>query len=167
LTRSPEGAEKVLAEPEDQPASLVQAVAGDMKRGFLLLGVGLSAVGVVAGVMGLFVVASMLASIVLVSITLYAFLRLWPDEGTRRVSRALGEADPPRPRRQAMVAAVRADGPPKARFLLALRDITRRQDSFRISQEGAERFAKTIRFLLQAARESEPPSRRRTSRRRT
>ena len=32
---------------------------------------------------------------------------------------------------------------------MALRDATRRQENFKISKQGAERFAKTIRYLLQ------------------
>ena len=68
------------ATPEAAPSSLIQRIAGDMKRGFLLLGLGLGAVSIAAAFLGALPVASMLAAIVLVSLTLYVFLRLWPEE---------------------------------------------------------------------------------------
>lgn len=128
--------------PKGAPAvqnSPIQAVAGGLTRWFLMLSGGLGALGIVAAYMGLLVIASMLASIVFVALTLYFFLRFWPEED------AAPEAPPRRP---AMVSATRVDGPPRARFVMALREVVRRQESFRISPQGAERFARVIRFML-------------------
>ena len=136
---------------EEGPPSLIQAIAGDMKRGLLLLGLALGGVAVTAAFLGALVAASLLASIVLVSLTLYAFLSLWPEEETRTPPPELPGGSQPRPR--AAVAAVRVDGPPRVRVVMALREMARKQDSFRISQEGAQRFAKTIRYILRSARE--------------
>ena len=69
--------EKATA-PPDSPPGLMQTIARDMKQWFLLLGLGLGAVGGAAAFMGLLVVASMLASIVIVSFTLYLFFILSP-----------------------------------------------------------------------------------------
>jgi hypothetical protein len=91
----------------------------------------------------------MLISIFLVAITLYYFLKLWPEDpkpNPRRVAKPQVLA----PRRPAMVSAIRIEAPPKARAMIALREMVRRQESFRISQQGAEAFAKTIRFMLQS-----------------
>ena len=90
------------------------------------------------------------ASILLVSITLYVFFRYWPeDEPLKPVPRhATPVEDAPKPQR-AMVQVVSVDGPPKTRFMMALRDASRKQDRFKISKQGAERFAKTIRYILQ------------------
>ena len=151
-----QGSGKALA--SQKSPSLIQAVAGDMKRGFLLLALSLGGVGAATAIMGhltrstgLLVVASSLGAIVLVSSTLYVFLKLWPEEEIRTPSSSAAPAETPL-RRQAMVSAVRAEGPPRMRFMMALREIARKQDSFRISQEGAERFAKTIRYLLRSSR---------------
>ena len=150
------GGEGALA--SQKPPSLIQAVAGDMKRGFLLLALSLGGVGVATAIMGhwtrstgLLVVASSLGAIVLVSSTLYVFLKLWPEEEIRTPSPSAEPAKTPL-RRQAMVSAVKTEGPPRARFMMALRDVARKQDSFRISQEGAERFDKAIRYLLRSSR---------------
>ena len=129
----------------------VEVVAGNMERWLLMLGVGLGGVGIAAAFMGLLVVAFTLASIVLVSITIFLFIRFWPEEEVpeRRVS----PPSPGRPRpRQAMVQAVRVDGPPRARLMMSLKEVVRRQESFRISQQGAEAFAKTIRYILRSQR---------------
>ena len=137
---------------EEGPPSLIQAIAGDMKRGLLLLGLALGGVAVTAAFLGALVAASLLASIVLVSLTLYAFLSLWPEEETRTPPPSeLPGGSQPRPR--AAVAGVRVDGPPRVRVVMALREMASKQDSFRISREGAQRFAKTIRYILRSARE--------------
>ena len=125
----------------------MQAVAGNLTRWIMILGIGLGVLGATAVYMGLLVVASMLVSIVFVAFTLYLFLRLWPEqESVRQVQTRVQTARTPV--QQAMVSAVRTDGPPKARVLMALREMVKRQESFRISQQGAEMFAKTIRFML-------------------
>ena len=132
------------------PPGPMQVVARDMKRWLLMLTLGLGALGVAAVFMGLLPVASMLAAIVLVSFTLYLFLRFWPEDEVRpRRVPGSSAADSKAPRR-AMVQAVKVDGPPRSRFMIALRDVARRQESFRISQQGAERFARTIRYLLRS-----------------
>ena len=145
--------EKIEKIPEESgrpsEGSPVQVLARSMKYWFLLLGIGLGAVGVTALYFGLFVVASTLGSIVFVALTLYAFLKFWPEEefGTQRPPSAepLDESAEPQ---AVMVPVVRMDGQPRASFMLAIRDIARRQEKFKISKQGAERFAKTIRYLL-------------------
>ena len=135
------------------PRSPLQAIAADMKRWFLILGVALGALGIVAAFMGLLVPASMLASIVIVAFTLYLFLRLWPEDEARELRPAPPTEKEEAPRRVAMVAAMRVDGPPRSRFMMAVREIARRQGAFRISPQGAERFARTIRHMLRSAKQ--------------
>ncbi len=124
----------------------MQAVAGGMTRWLLMLAVSLGALGVVAGALGQWVMASTLVSIVLVAFTLYLFLKYWPEDDGRSRERVV-VVQPPKPR-SAQVSVMRVDGPPRARFVLALKDVVRRQDAFRLSPQGAERFARTIRFML-------------------
>ena len=132
----------------------MQAVAGNLTRWLMMLGVGLGMLAATAAYMGLLVVASMLVSIVFVAFTLYFFLRLWPEEQpVQQVQARIQAARTPVEPQKAMVSAVRIDGPPKARALMALRDMVKRQESFQISQQGAEMFAKTIRFMLR----NDPP----------
>ena len=130
-------------------ATPVQVVAQGMSYWFLVTAVGLALLCFSSLYFGLFVVASTFGSILLVSMTLYAFFKYWPeDELLKPVVLVPPTPAEPKPRR-AMVQVVQVDGPPKARFMMALRDASRRQDSFKISKQGAERFAKTIRYLLQ------------------
>ena len=128
----------------------VQAVAGGMAGWFLGLAICLGLLGVAAACFGLLVAASTLISIFVVLLTLYMFIRYWPEEEPAS-SRPLKPAPvAPGPRRQARVAAVRVDGPPRIRFMIALKDVVRRQDAFRLSPQGAERFARTIRYILRS-----------------
>lgn len=127
-------------------ASPVQVVSRGMSYWLLLVAVGLAALFAAALYFGLFVVASTFGSILLVSITLYVFFRYWPEDEPLKPAPARPTLAP-KPRR-AMVQMVEVDGPPKARFMMALRDASRRQGNFKISQQGAERFARTIRYLL-------------------
>ena len=131
-----------------------QVVANNLSRWILMLGVGMGLLGTVAFYYGLLPVGSMLMSIFLVSFTLYFFIRWWPEEDERPVPAPVPVVtpvaeSPPKPGR-AMVQAVRLDGPPKVRCMMALREMVRRQETFQISQQGAEAFAKTIRFMLRA-----------------
>ena len=134
--------------PEEESSSRgpMQVVARNLTRWLMMLGVGLGVLGGTAAYMGLLVVASMLVSIVFVAFTLYLFLRLWPEDEPIRRSQAPVET--PVPDRKILVSAVKVDGSHKTRFVMALRDMVRRQESFQISQQGAEMFAKTIRFML-------------------
>ena len=135
-----------------EPFRLTQVIAGGMKQWFLLVALGVGIVGITAAFLGLFVVASTLVSIVLLSLTLYLFLRLWPEEERSPSSAAEISEEKPRPK-SAVIPVVRLDGPPRRRFMMALKEIARRQDGFRISPQGAERFAKTIRYVLRASRQ--------------
>lgn len=136
---------------EPAPSGPMQVVAHKMAGWILMLSVGMGCLSLAALYYGLLVVGSMLISIFLVAITLYFFLKLWPEDPKP-------EPKPERVyqpqvlalRRPAMVSAVRLDGPPKARAMIALREMVRRQESFQISQQGAEAFAKTIRFMLRS-----------------
>jgi len=135
---------------------LLQHLASDMKTWVLVFGLGLGVLGAGAAYVGLFVVASTMVSIFIVALTLYAFLRFWPEEqaGGREPAAADREngdrAEPVTPvRRPALVPVVRPGGPPKARMMMALREMAQRQGNYRLSSRGAERFAKVIRYLLQ------------------
>ncbi len=130
-------------------ATPVQVVSRGLAFWFLLLAIGLAGLAASSLYFGLFVVAATFGSILLVAITLFAFFKYWPeDEALRPVVSSAEAPATPKPRK-AMIQAGRVDGPPKARFMIALRDASRRQESIKISKEGAERFAKTIRYLLQ------------------
>lgn len=93
----------------------------------------------------LIAVASVLVAVCLVTFTLYLFVRLWPGvapSGPRPPSVA-------EPVAQALPAV--ADDAPRAakhRILWSLREMSRRQDDFIISGRAAERFARTIRFIM-------------------
>ena len=126
----------------------MQAVSHRMSYWFLLTAIGLGLLFASSLYFGLFVVASTFGSILLVSITLYAFFKYWPeDEPLKPAPRKAQPVETPVPPK-AMVQVVNVEGPPKARFMMALRDASRKQSSFKISAQGAERFAKTIRYLL-------------------
>ena len=118
---------------------------------FLGLAVCLGMLGAFAAYYGLLVAASTLISIFVVLLTLYLFLRYWPDEEPAARPKPPPTAAIPEPRRTARVSAVRVDGPPKARFMVALKEVVRRQDAFRLSPQGAERFARTIRYILRSS----------------
>ena len=130
----------------------LQVVANNLQRWILMLGVSMGALGCVALYYRLFPVGSMMLSFFLVSFTLYFFIRWWPEEDERPVRAAPQPVvvAPPKKPGQARVQAMRLDGPPKARCMMALREMVRRQESFQISPQGAESFAKTIRFMLRA-----------------
>jgi predicted lipid-binding transport protein (Tim44 family) len=132
-------------------AGPMQAVARKLSGWIMMLCVGMGCLSITALYYGLLVVSSMLISIFLVAFTLYFFLRFWPEDPKPVVpapSKTISAS--PKPRRPAMVSAMRKDAPPKARAVIALRDMVRRQESFQISQQGAEAFAKTIRFMLRS-----------------
>jgi hypothetical protein len=131
----------------------MEEVAHNLSTWIMMLGAGMGFLGCVAFYFGLLPVGSMLMSIFVVSSTLYVFIRWWPEEEDRPepatpVARVTSAVVVPR-RSSAMVEAIRLDGPPRVRCLLALREMVRRQESFHISQKGAETFAKTIRLMLQ------------------
>ena len=150
----PVGETNVKGKPKQTKLSVVdttpmQVVSRGMSFWFLLSAIGLAALFVSSLYFGLFVVASTFGSILLVSITLYAFFKYWPeDEPLKHVPRKVEPAETPGPRKAA-IQFVNVEGPPKARFMMALRDASRQQESFKISKQGAERFAKAIRYLLQ------------------
>lgn len=97
--------------------------------------------------LGFIAVASVLVAVCLVTFTLYLFVRLWPG---------VSPAAPPRPsvldRPSPIPTAVAEEIPRAARFRIvwSLRELSRRQDSFHISGRAAERFARTIRFILRS-----------------
>jgi hypothetical protein len=131
-------------------SSAVQAISHGMSFWILLLAGGLAVLCSLSLYFGLFVVGSTFGSILLVSITLYAFFKYWPeDEPLKPITPATAvEVEQPR-QENVMIQVVQVDGPPKARLMMALRDASRKQDSFKINAQGAERFAKTIRYILQ------------------
>lgn len=136
----------------DEMAGPLQVVAHNLSRWIMMLGVGMGALGAVAFYYGLLPVGSMLMSIFLVSFTLYFFIRWWPEEDERPAPAQPAPTPivaPPKPGR-AMVQTVKLNGPPKARVMMALRDMVRREEAVQISPQGAEAFAKTIRFMLRA-----------------
>jgi hypothetical protein len=129
-----------------QPLSPMQAVADGMTRWLLMLVIGLGVLGVCAAYMGRLVLASTLVSIVIVAFTLYLFIRYWPEE-EETVAKAPAVIQKPAAK-AAGVSVTRLDGPPRARFIMALKEVVRKQDAFRLSPQGAERFARTIRYML-------------------
>ena len=128
----------------------MQTLADGMMHWFLVLAIGLSGVAAAAAYYGLFVVAASFASIVFVAFTLYAFLRSWPEDEPLKLrppsKEALVEEESAR---QVAVPVVQLNGAPRTRFMSALKEIARRQDDYKISKRGAERFAKVIRYMLQ------------------
>ena len=146
---------KKMGKPHNKNVDQVgpmQAVAHNLSRWIMMLCVGMGCLSITALYYGLLVVGSMLISIFLVAITLYFFLRFWPEDpkpvAPQVRSRAISQRS--KPQRSAMVSAMHRNAPPKARAVIALRDMVRRQESFQISQQGAEAFAKTIRFMLRS-----------------
>lgn len=95
--------------------------------------------------LGLILIASTLIAVCLVIVTLYVFVRLWPGAGpTVRPSPVPGQTT------EIASTAVTDPGAPKHRLLWALREMALRQDNFRISGRAAERFARTIRFVMKS-----------------
>ncbi len=95
----------------------------------------------------LIAIASVLVAVCLVTFTLYLFVRLWPG--------VVPSAPRPPSVAEPVVQAfpVVADDAPRAakhRILWSLREMSRRQDDFIISGRAAERFARTIRFVLKS-----------------
>ena len=137
---------------DDHHNGPVQAVARGLGRWLAMLSIGLGLLGAATAYMGLLALASLLVSIVVVVVALYLFIRYWPEDEPLQ-PKAPVAAPPAEPsKRSAMVQAVQLDCPPKARIVMALRDMTRRQEAVRISPQGAERFARTIRYILRNAR---------------
>ena len=124
----------------------MQAVAEGMTRWLLMLVLGLGALGIWAGYMGRILVASTLVSIVIVAFTLYLFIKYWPDEERSRKMADVAGREPVA--RSAKIQVTQLNGPPRARFVMALKEVVRKQDAFRLSPQGAERFARTIRYML-------------------
>lgn len=160
---------KRRAEPEAAPAALVdptdivgpiQGIAARMKTWFLMFAAGLGVLGIASAFLQFWLLASTLISIVFVSITLYWFLKHWPEDEARQVVLRPPDEGEPAPRR-ALVPVVRANAPARTRFMVALREVVRKQENFRLSPQGAERFAKTIRYILQSASDQPEPRRRR------
>ena len=132
--------------PVDHTPSAMQAVAEGMTRWLLMLVVGLGALGIWAGYMGRLLVASTLVSIVIVAFTLYLFIKYWPDEERSRKMADVAGREPVA--RSAKIQVTQLNGPPRARCVMALKEVVRKQDAFRLSPQGAERFARTIRYML-------------------
>ncbi len=90
-------------------------------------------------------VASVLIAVCLITATLYLFVRLWPGAGpAARPSPVL----PPIPEPTPVPLTDSTPRESRYRVLSALHEMARRQDDFRISGRAAERFARTIRFVL-------------------
>ena len=134
------------SKPVDHTPSAMQAVAEGMTRWLLMLVLGLGALGIWAGYMGRILVASTLVSIVIVAFTLYLFIKYWPDEERSRKMVDVAGREPVA--RSAKIQVTQLNGPPRARFVMALKEVVRKQDAFRLSPQGAERFARTIRYML-------------------
>ena len=132
---------------EKQRTGLTQTLADHMGYWFLLIAIGLGGLAIGAAYFGLLVVASTFGSIVFVAVTVYAFLRFWPDDEPLKPKASEPEPVEVQPR-EVVVPVVDLNGAPKTRFLFAIREIARRQDDYKISKQGAERFAKVIRFML-------------------
>ncbi|OGG53989.1 MAG: hypothetical protein A3F84_04830 [Candidatus Handelsmanbacteria bacterium RIFCSPLOWO2_12_FULL_64_10] len=133
------------------------AAEADARMGRVAQKVRAVLVGIVAALMvvlaatlylGLIAVASILIAVCLITVTLYLFVRLWPGAGP-----AARPSPIPPPTPEATPAAVDA-APRESRYrvLWALRAMARRQDDFLISGRAAERFARTIRFILKGGK---------------
>jgi hypothetical protein len=131
----------------------LQVVAHNLARWVLMLSIGMGVVSIAAFYLALWVEGAMLISIFLVSVTLYFFIKWWPEEDKRPAHKPEGGAPITavvhKPVR-VLIPSVRIGGPPKVRCLMILREMVRRQESFQISQQGAEAFAKTIRYMLRS-----------------
>jgi len=135
---------------EDALSGPMQAVARNLTQWIMMLCVGMGSLSLMAFYYGLLAVGSILVSSFSVTFTLYFFLKFWPQDPRPKPAQVVYPAKSKAPQRPAMVSAMRVDGPPKARAMMALREMVRRQESFKISQQGAEAFAKTIRFMLRS-----------------
>ena len=122
-------------------------VAGRL-RAVLLIAI--AAFGVVLAAtlyLGLIAIASILIAVCLITATLYLFVRLWPGAGpATRPSPVL----PPTPEPTSAVVVDTTPRESKHRILWALRAMAQRQDDFLISGRAAERFARTIRFIMKS-----------------
>lgn len=127
---------------------VTQTLADQLGYWFLILGIGLGGVAVGAAYYGLLVVASTFGSIVFVALTVYAFLKYWSEDEPLKPSSPAPKTEQQQPARRVSVPVVGVNDAPKTRFLFAIREIARRQDDYKISQQGAERFAKVIRYML-------------------
>jgi hypothetical protein len=79
-----------MTKPPETPSGPMQVVAHKMAGWILMLSVGMGCLSLAAFYYGLLVVGSMLISIFLVAITLYYFLKLWPEDpkpNPRRVAK--------------------------------------------------------------------------------
>ena len=131
-------------------STAVQAVSHGMSFWILLLAGGLAVLCSLSLYFKLFVVGSTFGSILLVLIPLYTFFKYWPEDEPFKSTAQVTAVETEQPRQKNLILkVVQVDGPPKARFMMALRDASLKQDSFKISAQGAERFAKTIRYILQ------------------
>jgi hypothetical protein len=139
----------------------MQRIAARMKSWVLMFAAGIGVLGIASAFLQFWLLASTLISIVFVSLTLYWFLKYWPEDGDRPTALVPAEEEGETPRR-ALVPVVRPNAPARTRFMVALREVVRRQEDFRLSPQGAERFAKTIRYILQSTSDHPEPRRRRT-----
>ena len=120
-------------------------VAGKLRAVLLVAIAAFSIVLAATLYLGMIAIASVLIAICLITATLYLFVRLWPGAGpAARPSPIL--SPPPEPTPAAILDATPRES--RYRVLWALHEMAKRQDDFRISGRAAERFARTIRFLL-------------------
>jgi hypothetical protein len=113
-------------------------VAGRLRAVLLVAIAAFSTVLAATLYLGMIAVASVLIAVCLITSTLYLFVRLWPGAGPA--------PSPVLPPPAAIVDATPRET--RYRVLWALHEMARRQDDFRISGRAAERFARTIRFLM-------------------
>ena len=133
--------EQMAAEADERISRLAKSLCSVLLMAVAALGV----VFIAALWLGLVVIASVLIAVCLVTVTLYLFVRLWPaSPGTRPEPAALPIAEPE------TVPILDVPGASKSRVLWTLREMGKRQDGFKISGRSAERFARTIRFILKA-----------------
>ncbi|MBI2951895.1 hypothetical protein HYY27_07370 [bacterium] len=130
------------------------AAEADARMGRVAQKVRAVLVGIVAALMvvlaatlylGLIAVASILIAVCLITVTLYLFVRLWPGAGPAARPSPIPPSTPEITPAATVEAAPRES---RYRVLWALRAMARRQDDFLISGRAAERFARTIRFIL-------------------
>ena len=159
--RAKPGEEPPTADNSTEAVGPMQGIAARMKSWFLMFAVGLGVLGIASAFLQFWLLASTLISIVFVSITLYWFLKYWPEDEARQVVLRPPDEGGQAPRR-ALVPMMRANAPARTRFMVALREVVRRQEDFRLSPQGAERFARTIRYILQSTPEQPEPKRRRS-----